>query len=196
MSSPSSTNPTEPTDEPSVQDLLQQLLSKGMDLSAIQESLDAEKEDVEKITREEKLTEWKIQNKYISPEDNDNKLKSLVSIDTKNMKQKALAQQIALIKECVYYVEIEIPAEFLPKVPKKKSGVKKLDKSGKPIDKDFNYTDPEKCKTNYFCKHSNGKDGTPKQPKETHNGCGKIYKNKVKRDEHSAKCNWAKKYKE
>jgi len=167
-------------------DFLMELMAT-MDVKEINETITKKEE----LSSEEKLEKWKLDNKYISQEENQAKLKMYANQDTNGMDKKKLQLQLTLIRECVNWEEIEIPADLLPKVPKKK-GVAKLDKNGKPIDRGFNYTDPEKSKTNFFCKWSNGKDGTPKKEKGIHQGCGLIYKNKAGRDKHSAKCTWEK----
>ena len=67
----------------------------------------------------------------------------------------------------------------------KKGSTPRKDKNGKPIDRSFNYCNPEKAKTNLFCKYSNGKDGLP--PPTEHLGCKLIYKNKSGREKHYLK---------
>ena len=48
----------------------------------------------------------------------------------------------------------------------------------------FNYTDPEKAKTNIFCLNSNGINGKPLN-KETHKGCRLIYKKQHTMETHA-----------
>ena len=160
------------------------IIKNDSDITTITEEIKNALTEKNKIqTDTEKLEIWKSKNNYKTPDQVNEQIGDIFNSNPTTLSKSKYNELRGLWK----YKQPKIPDELLTPT---KVVRKKTTSSTKP--RNFNYVDPEKCKTNMFCIYSNGVDGTIPKWEEGgvggHLGCKQVFKRRDTRNAHKENC--------